>query len=90
MIESQAGSNSTAKDHTQNPGSLYYLHPSNHSTMKMVTTPFNGVGFADRKISLIIGLVSKNKMTLVDRTLEKPSINSPNYKAWERSCLSAG
>lgn len=52
--------------------------------MKMVTTPFNGIGFADWKRSLIIGLVSKNKMAFVNGTLSKPAANSTDYKAWER------
>ena len=82
MANNQA--NLTVVDQTQNPGSIYYLHPSNHSTMKMVTTPFNGVGFTDWKKCLIIGLVSKNKMAFIDGSLEKPDTNSPDYKAWEK------
>lgn len=82
MATTQTESNQI--DKTQNPGSVYYLHPSDHSTMKSVTTPFNGVGFADWKRSLIIGLVSKNKMAFVDGTLTKPAASSPDFKAWER------
>ncbi|XP_057537607.1 uncharacterized protein LOC130815232 [Amaranthus tricolor] len=40
--------------------------------------------FADWKRSLIIGLVSKNKMAFVDGSLAKSATDSPDYKAWER------
>lgn len=71
-------------DQTQNPSSIYYIHPSDHSTLKLVTTPFNGTGFGDWKRSIIIGLVSKNKLSFVDGSLPKSADSSPDLKAWER------
>ena len=43
-------------DQTQNPGSVYYIHPSVHSTLKFVTMPFNGTEFADWKRSILLVL----------------------------------
>ena len=40
MGENQTDSSSASTDQTQNPESVYYLHPSDHSIMKMVTTPY--------------------------------------------------
>ena len=71
-------------DQTQNPGSVYYIHPSDLSTLKLVTMPFNGTGFADWKRSIVIGLVSKNKLAFVDGSLPKSEDNSSNLKAWKR------
>ena len=52
--------------------------------MKLVTVPFNGIGFADWKRSIVIELDSKNKMAFVDGSLPKPEANTPNLKAWKR------
>ena len=41
-------------DLTQNPASVYYLHPSDHASTKLVNTPFDGNGFGDWKRSVII------------------------------------
>ena len=54
----------TSLDQTQNPSNVYYIHPSDLSTLKLVNVPFNGIGFADWKRSIIIGLVSKTKWLL--------------------------
>ncbi|XP_057520693.1 uncharacterized protein LOC130800967 [Amaranthus tricolor] len=71
-------------DQTQNLGSVYYIHPSDHSTLKLVTMPFNGTRFADWKRSIVISLVSKNKLAFVDGSLPKLEDNSSDLKAWER------
>ncbi|CAO2815585.1 unnamed protein product [Amaranthus hypochondriacus] len=71
-------------DPTQNPASVYYLHPSDHASTKLVSNVFDGSGYGDWKRSVIIGLTSKNKMSFVDNTLPKPSNNAVHQKAWER------
>lgn len=75
---------SSTMDFTQNPGSVYYLHPSDHSSLKLVSVPFDGTGFSTWKRSMIIGLSSKNKKSFIDGTLVKPSPDSPELPAWER------
>lgn len=61
---------STQSDPTQNPSSDYYLHPSYHASTKLVYVPFDGIGYADWKRSMIIGLTAINKMCFVDGSLE--------------------
>lgn len=67
---------------TQDPTSVYYLHPSDHTGMKLVSAMFNGTGFANWKRSMVIGLTAKNKMSFVDGTLTKPEITHADYKSW--------
>ncbi|CAO2838684.1 unnamed protein product [Amaranthus hypochondriacus] len=71
-------------DPTQDPSSIYYLHPSDHAGSKLVSIPFDGTGYSDWKRSMIIGLTAKNKMSFVDGTLAQPSSTSSNHKAWIR------
>lgn len=80
-MENQLQTQST--DPTLNPSSPYYLHPSDHASAKLVSTPFDGTGYADWKRSMIIGLTAKNKMCFVDGSLEKPSDDANEAKAWE-------
>lgn len=69
---------------TQDPTSVYYLHPSDHTRMKLVSVMFNGAGFANWKRFMIICLTAKNKMSFVDGTLSKPETTDPNFKSWNR------
>ena len=58
-------------DQTQNHGSVFYIHPSDHSTLKLVIVPFDGTGFADWKRPIITRVVFKNKMVFVDGSMPK-------------------
>ncbi|KAL8096592.1 hypothetical protein AgCh_037526 [Apium graveolens] len=69
---------------TQDPSSVYFLHPSDNTGMKLVTTPFNGTSYGNWKRSMVIGLTAKNKMCFVDGTLAKPAITDTSYKFWSR------
>ena len=69
---------------TQDPNSVYYLHPSDNTGMKLVTTPFNGSCYANWKRSMVIGLTAKNKMCFIDGSLLKPDILDNSYKSWCR------
>lgn len=68
----------------QDAPSVYYIHPSDHTGMKLVSTLFNGSLYANWKRSMVIGLTAKNKMSFVDGTLTKPESTADEYKAWSR------
>ncbi|KAL2922830.1 Retrovirus-related Pol polyprotein from transposon RE1 [Bienertia sinuspersici] len=69
---------------TQDPTSVYYIHPSENPTQPLVTEKFNGDNFADWKRSMIITLAAKNKLCFVDGTLEEPQSTDADYEAWQR------
>lgn len=69
---------------TQDPNSLYFLHMSYHTGLKLVSNLFNGTGYANWKRSMIIRLTAKNLMYFVDGTLAKPEVDSADYKSWCR------
>lgn len=77
-------SDSTTSDATQNPSSIYYLHPSDHVGTRLVSTLFDGTDYFDWKRSMLISLTAKNKMSFVDGTLPMPSSPSPDHNAWIR------
>ncbi|XP_074334135.1 uncharacterized protein LOC141671716 [Apium graveolens] len=69
---------------TQDPSSVYFLHPSDNTGMKLVNTPFDGTSYGNWKRSMVIGLTTKNKMSFVDGTLIKPVLTDHKYKFWSR------
>lgn len=69
---------------TQDPTSLYYLHPSDNPSMKLVSLKFDETAYNDWTRSMLISLSAKNKIVFVDGTLIKPLATSNSYKAWER------
>lgn len=81
---SSSSHHTSTADPTQDPASIYYLHPSDHASTKLVSNLFDGSSYGDWKHSVIIGLTAKNKMSFIDNSLPKPSNNSVLQKAWER------
>ncbi|CAO2824503.1 unnamed protein product [Amaranthus hypochondriacus] len=63
--------------------SVYYLHPSDHTGLKLVSQVFDGVGYSEWKRGMILALTSKNKKDFVDGTIEKPSEDSKTFNAWD-------
>lgn len=43
-------------DSSQNPASLYYIHPSDNPDMKLISLQFNGSSYGDWKHSMLISL----------------------------------
>lgn len=81
---SPSQTNDTTPDPTQNPASVYFLHPSDHAITKLVSNPFDGTGYGDWKRSVIIGLTAKNKMDFITNTLPKPTHDDILERAWDR------
>lgn len=75
---------SSTIDHTQQPSSLYYLHPADLANTKLVSVLFDGTGFCDWKRSMMISLSAKNKVRFVDGTLPRPSSDEAAQQAWDR------
>ncbi|KAL8121793.1 hypothetical protein AgCh_018506 [Apium graveolens] len=64
----------TVVDLSQNPTSLYYIHPSDNPEMKLVSLKFDGKGYGDWKRYMMINLIAKNKIGFVDGSITKPVV----------------
>lgn len=71
-------------DPTLDASSVYYLHPSDHTGLKLVSQVFDGVGYGDWKREMVLALTSKNKIGFVDGSLKKPATASEEFNAWIR------
>lgn len=69
---------------TQDPSSIYFIHPSDSSTNQFVSVKFNGENFNNWKRSMMLTLLAKNKLDFVNGTIVIPDPSSTDYKLWER------
>lgn len=69
---------------TQDPTSVYYIHPSENPTLPLVSEKFNGDNFSDWKRWMILALSMKNKLIFVDGSLKKLENTDLLFNAWER------
>lgn len=79
----QETNNTTITDPSAYPTSPHYLHPSD-SQYRLVSEKFNGSSFNDWKRSVVISLSSKNKLSFIDGSIQKPSVDYVLYKPWKR------
>lgn len=52
--------------------------------MKIISIVFNEFNFTNLKRSMTIGLTTKNKMSFVDETLDKPEVGDESFRTWSR------
>lgn len=69
---------------SQDPTSIYFIHPSENPATPLVSERFDGERYSEWKRSMIIALSAKNKLAFVDGDAEKPDESHEDYKAWER------
>uniref|UniRef100_A0A0V0IN37 Putative ovule protein n=1 Tax=Solanum chacoense TaxID=4108 RepID=A0A0V0IN37_SOLCH len=62
----------------------YYLHPSDSPGVQLVSSIFDGKGYAGWSRALVIALSAKNKLGLIDGTLVEPLVSSVQHKMWSR------
>lgn len=48
--------------------------------MKIISIVFNEFNFTNLKRSMTIGLTTKNKMSFVDETLDKPEVGDESFR----------
>ena len=69
---------------SQDPASIYFIHPSENTSTPLVSEKFNGERFNEWKRSMIIELSAKNKLGFIDGIVIKPDESDEDYKMWER------
>ncbi|CAJ2633614.1 unnamed protein product [Trifolium pratense] len=72
------------QDPSNNPGDVYYVHPSDGPTTVVVKPVLNHSNYQAWARSMKRALGGKNKLDFVDGTIEVPGEFEPNFKAWNR------
>uniref|UniRef100_A0A803LHH0 Retrotransposon Copia-like N-terminal domain-containing protein n=1 Tax=Chenopodium quinoa TaxID=63459 RepID=A0A803LHH0_CHEQI len=79
-----AAQDTNIQNPTQDPGSVYYIHPSENPTVSLVLEKFNGDNYRDWKRGMILAFSMKNKMPFIDGSLPRPGDSDPLLNAWNR------
>lgn len=65
-------------------GSNYYVHPSDEPNSITVTPKLDGANFAGWSRSMRRAFGTKNKLPIIDSSIQLLDLEDPNYVAWER------
>ena len=68
----------------QDPSSVYYIHPSDHTSQQLVSVKFDGAGYSSWKRCMLIAISAKNKVDFVTGKIPKPPSTDPKYSTWIR------
>lgn len=71
-------------DPSQNPLSVYYLHPNENSTNALVNLLLTSKNYHAWARLMRKALMNKNKISFIDGTLPKPGRFDPTFDAWEK------
>lgn len=79
------GSGKETSGETIDVNSPYYIHPSDYPKQMQVNDVLNDHNYNEWKQEMTNFLLAKNKMGLIDGTIEKPGAESPMSLAWVRA-----
>ena len=71
-------------DPSQQPGNVYYVHPSDGPSSVAITPVLNNSNYHSWARSMRRALGGKNKFDFVDGSIPVPTDFDPNFKAWNR------
>lgn len=63
----------------------YYLHPSDHPGLVLVSQPLSDDNYTSWKRAMTMALNGKNKFGFVDGTIVQPQPEDPLFRAWTRN-----
>lgn len=72
------------QDPSQNPISVYYIHPGENSTTPLVNLLLTSKNYHAWARLMRKALLNKNKICFIDGTLPKPDRFDPSFEAWEK------
>ncbi|XP_061367456.1 uncharacterized protein LOC133310536 [Gastrolobium bilobum] len=66
------------------PGSPYFLHPSENPSLVLVSSPLNEKNYHGWARAMTMALVSKNKLSFVNGKILAPDPSDSRFPGWER------
>jgi hypothetical protein len=64
--------------------SPFYLHHGDSPGTLLISQPLIGINYHTWKRSMTMALSAKNKLCFIDGSLMKPSVDAPEFAAWNR------
>ncbi|KAE9614308.1 putative gag-polypeptide of LTR copia-type [Lupinus albus] len=72
-------------DPSQDPSSIYYIHPSDSTATPLVSPLLNGENYHQWVRSMKMSLITKQKIEFIDESIQMPPKTDPSFKAWQRA-----
>ncbi|KAL0451427.1 UNVERIFIED_CONTAM: Retrovirus-related Pol polyprotein from transposon RE2 [Sesamum latifolium] len=69
---------------TQYEKDVLFIHPSEHSSLALTTSPLDGTNFLAWQRAVYVSLGTKMKLGFIDGSFPRPTIGSPNFELWRR------
>ncbi|KAL2232808.1 UNVERIFIED_CONTAM: Retrovirus-related Pol polyprotein from transposon RE1 [Sesamum indicum] len=69
---------------TQLEKDALYLHPSEHSSMALSSSPLDGTNFLPWSRAVYVALGTKMKFGFIDGSFPRPMISTTNFEQWRR------
>ncbi|KAL0435615.1 UNVERIFIED_CONTAM: hypothetical protein Sradi_0269400 [Sesamum radiatum] len=63
---------------------ILYLHPSEHSSIALTSTPLDGTNFLAWQRAVYVSLGTKMKLGFIDGSFPCPAVGSIHYEQWRR------
>ncbi|XP_016477112.1 uncharacterized protein LOC107798607 [Nicotiana tabacum] len=76
--------NSNPVDSGVNLSCPFYMHPSDNTSVMLVTAPFNGIGYRSWRRSVLRALSIKNKIGFIIGEYKRPDLDSLQFRQRER------
>ncbi|XP_075077073.1 uncharacterized protein LOC142163828 [Nicotiana tabacum] len=83
-LSTPIASGSTSQTISQDVNHPYFLHSFDAPGFSLVTTPFDGRGFAGWRRSILIVLSAKNKIGFINGVCEEPKPDAQDHPQWSR------
>ncbi|KAL0402666.1 UNVERIFIED_CONTAM: Phospholipase A(1) LCAT3, partial [Sesamum latifolium] len=63
---------------------VLYIHPSEHSSLALLSSPLDGTNFLAWRRVVYVSLGTKMKLGFVDGSIPRTAFGSTNFKQWRR------
>ncbi|KAL0447908.1 UNVERIFIED_CONTAM: Retrovirus-related Pol polyprotein from transposon RE1 [Sesamum latifolium] len=63
---------------------VLYIHPSEHSSLALTSTPLDGTNFLAWRRAVYVSLGTKMKLGFIDGSLPRPAFGSATFEQWRR------
>ncbi|KAL0402417.1 UNVERIFIED_CONTAM: hypothetical protein Slati_4271600 [Sesamum latifolium] len=63
---------------------VFYIHPSEHSSLALTSSPLNGTNFLAWQRAVYISLDTKMKLGFIDGSISRPAFGSATFEQWRR------
>ncbi|KAL0416520.1 UNVERIFIED_CONTAM: hypothetical protein Slati_3483900 [Sesamum latifolium] len=63
---------------------VMFIHPSEHSSLALISSPFDGTNFLAWRRAIYVSLRTKMKLGFIDGSFPRPALGSNNFEQWRR------